>query len=50
MPREAGAPVTATGALQTDVAGPICLTGAFPNLRFVPGPSFPVGGGAIPAS
>jgi len=46
----AGAPVTATGALQTDVAGPICLTGAFPNLRFVPGPSFQVGGGAIPAS
>ena len=45
-----GTPVTATGTLETEVAGPICLTGAFPNLRFVPGQPFPVGGGAIPAS
>ncbi len=40
----------ATGTLETDVAGPVCLTGDYPNLRFVPGTSFPVGGGAIPAS
>lgn len=45
-----GAPITATGTLDTETAGPVCLTGSFPNLRFVPGPSFPVGGGAIPAS
>jgi len=45
-----GTPVSATGTLETDVAGPVCLTGDYPNLRFVPGTSFPVGGGAIPAS
>lgn len=44
-----GTPVTATGTLETDIAGPVCLTGDFPNVRFVPGPPFPVGGGAIPA-
>jgi len=45
-----GTPVTATGALETEIAGPICLTGTFPDVQFVLGPSFPVGGGAIPAS
>jgi inosine-uridine nucleoside N-ribohydrolase len=42
-----GKPVTATGSLGEGFYGPICFSGAFPDLRFVAGRPFEVGSGAI---
>ena len=42
-----GKPVTATGSLDDDLAGVICLTGQWPTPTFTPGTSFQVGGGPI---
>ena len=42
-----GKPVTATGSLDEDLGGVICLTGQWPTPTFVAGTSFEVGGGAI---
>jgi inosine-uridine nucleoside N-ribohydrolase len=46
-PEGTGAPVTATGSLEEDLAGVICFAGEWPTPTFIPGTSFPVGGGPI---
>ena len=42
-----GEPVTASGPVDEDLAAVYCVTGTWPDLRFVPGRPFQVAGGAI---
>jgi len=49
-PEGAGTDVTAAGTLEDGIAGVMCRTGDAADVRYVTGPSFPVGGGAIPKS
>ena len=44
-----GDPIVTAGPLDEEVAGVVCITGTWPDLRFVPGRPFQVGGGQIAA-